>query len=83
MKDPRQKGTYLKQAVNIQADWCHEKKCEPYVVFTQLAAEAWHTLTLEMVQPVQTGSAIEARIRFTLVYLRLAPEKHQQGLTQC
>lgn len=56
---------------------------EAYIVFTQCAAEARHALTLEVVQPVQAGSAIEARIRCALVYLRLTPEKHQQGLARC
>lgn len=47
---------------------------DTYVVLTQRAAEAWHTLTLEVVQPVQTGGAVEAGIRLALVYLCLTPE---------
>lgn len=51
-----------------------ERKVDTYVVLTQRAAEAWHTLTLEVVQPVQTGGAVEAGIRLALVYLCLTPE---------
>lgn len=46
---------------------------DTYIVLAQSAAEAWHALTLEVVQPVQTGGTIEAGIRLALVYLRLAP----------
>lgn len=50
-----------------------------YIPFTQCAAVAGHTFTLKVVEPIQTGGAVETGVRRALVYICLTPETYQQS----